>query len=140
MASWRLTAQGPTDLTGAALLPVPAKDAGAWSSRGVVAGSPGTTAIPAPAPAPGHDRSTVALANAGNIGLPSSDFDHWLPSVYYVAAPQDPLPVSRESDNQMPVPARDPIRHQAVVMPGPVMLGQYQVATPHVAPKYLQRR
>jgi len=137
MASWRLTANssGAPAKAAGALLPVPAHDAGGWQSRGPISGSPGTTAISAPAPVPITDRSLAAMANAGNIGLPSSDFSVWYPSVYYQRATER-APVSVQSDNQMPVPAIDPRGKPGVVMPGPVMLGQYQVANPHVAPKF----
>jgi hypothetical protein len=80
--------------------------------------------------------SLAAQANAGFIGEPSSKFDAWCPSVYYTY-PVSKSPVSVFSDNQMPVPAIDPRGLPGVVMPGPIMLGQTQVANPVVAPKYL---
>lgn len=143
MSSWRLSALGASGRAGqklrGALLPVPAKDAGAWSSRGRVYGSPGTVRISAPAPFPGTDSSLAAMANAGNIGEPSSKFGWWTPSVYFTAS-REHAPVSVYSDNQMPVPAIDPRGRPGVVMPGPIMLGQTQVANPRVAPKFLDIR
>jgi len=138
MPSWRLSALGAGSKIRAALLPVPAVDAGAWQSRGPISGSPGITRIPAVAPLPRVDSELTALANAGNIGLPSSAFNYWLPGVYY-AWPASRAPVSVFSDNQMPVPAIDPRGLPAVVMPGPVMQGQRQTSTPRVAPKFPTR-
>lgn len=143
MSSWRLSAlpasgRANQKLRGA-LLPIPAKDAGGWQSRGPVYGSPGTTRITAPAPFPGTDLSLVAQSMEGNIGEPSSKFSWWTPGVYWVRATRNGsrAPVSVFSDNQMPVPAVDPRGRPGVVMPGPIMLGQTQVANPRVAPKFL---
>lgn len=140
MASWRITMLGPGKRLGGAALPVPAKDAGGWSSRGPVNGHPGTMRIPAPAPVPHTDRELTALANSGFIGLPSSDFSTFNPSLYYINGPQERFPGSLDSDNQMPVPAIDPRGIPGVVMPGPVMLNQFQVDNPAVRPKYLNRK
>lgn len=138
MASWRLTAMASSQLhkLRGALIPVPAIDAGAKNSRSVVYGFPGTVRIPAPPPFPDADKMTVAFAQTGWIGIPSSYFSWWTPSIYYVPAVER-APVSRISDNQMPVPAVDPRGLPAVVMPGPMMMGQTQVSTPRLAPKYM---
>jgi hypothetical protein len=96
------------------------------------------------------DESLAARAQTGWIGLPSSLFSFWRPGFWYTDSTEH-APVSVLSDNQMPVPAVDPRglagsggglgssrwAQEAVVMPGPVMLGQRQVRQPRVAPKYL---
>lgn len=138
MSSWRLSASSSgARRAGSALLPVPATDAQAFQGRGVIYGGP-RTPIPGPAPIPGIDREKVALAQDGNIGLPSSDFNAWAPSVYYTVR-RTPLHVSVFSDNQMPVPAIDPRGKPAVMMPGPVMLNQFQVSNPRVTPRWMER-
>lgn len=141
MPSWRLSSNGPgpddrraSVKIAAALLPVPAHDAGAWQSRGQVSGSPGTARIPAPPPnVPANNR--VAQAQTGWIGLPSSDFSYWRPAVYYTW-PASRVKVSVFSDNQMPVPAVNPAGHPVVAMPGPVMLNHFQVPNPRVASRF----
>jgi hypothetical protein len=120
---------------GAASLPLPSWDAGGWSSRGQVNGSPGTRGIPAPAPVPGLDREKTALAMSGNIGLPSSVFSKWFPSIYFNYLENIP-PVSVYSDNQMPVPAVDPRGKPGVVMAGFMNRGQKQVPNVRVTPVY----
>jgi len=151
MPSWRLSANLPGQGPGAprggasqaaakiapALIPVPAHDAGAWEFRGAVVGSPGTTRIPAPANSAlnGIDRNPVAQAQTGWIGLPSSDFSYWRPSIY-IQFPRSRVNVSVFSDNQMPVPAIDPRGLPAVAMPGPVMLNHFQVPNPRKAAKF----
>lgn len=161
MSSIRISMVGPGQAQaarklGAASIPMPAWDAGGWSSRGRVNGSPGVRPIPAPAPAatPGRDRTAIAMT--GNIGLPSALFDSWFPSVYFCYLENLP-PVSVYSDNQMPVPARDPrgvtaqgpigqspggppgprsANSYGIVMPGILNRGQRQVKQPRVTPSY----
>lgn len=138
MTSWRLSAASSgARRAGSALLPVPATDAQAFQARGVIYGGP-RTPIPGPAPVPGKDREQTALAQGGWIGLPSSAFHAWAPSVMWTVR-RTPLPVSVFSDNQMPVPAIDPRGKPAVMMPGPVMLNQFQVSNPRVMPKFMER-
>lgn len=95
---------------GPALLPVPAQAAGAWSSRGQIHGSPGTRAIPAPAPFPGYDTSPVSQANEGIIGLPSSQLTgRWFPSIYYQTdIPVTIAVVTLDNPHPFPVPAVRP--------------------------------
>lgn len=136
MTSWRLSAlsSGTSAKAGPALLPVPAVDAGAKNSREQVFGGPAVL-VPMPAPMPVTDRNLTAQANAGNIGLPSSYFNTGRPSIYWVNS-RERAPVSRRSDNQMPVPAIDPRGVPGIVMPGALFRGQYQVVQPKVAPKF----
>ena len=83
MTSWRLSAASSgARRAGSALLPVPATDAQAFQGRGVIYGGP-RTPIPGPAPVPGIDREKTALAQGGWIGLPSSAFTAWAPSVMW---------------------------------------------------------
>ena len=136
MSAWRLSAlsSGTSAKAGPALLPVPSVDAGAKNSREQVFGYPALT-VPAPSPFPRTDTELVAQAQTGWIGLPSSAFTAWRPSVYYINS-HERAPVSRCSDNQMPVPAVDPRGVPGVVMPGALFRGQYQVAQPRALPKY----
>jgi hypothetical protein len=141
VASIRIASKGPGRLLGGAAIPVPALDARAYQTRGLISGSPGIRRIPAPAPLPVSDQELSAQAMSGVIGLPSSSVQqYWLPSVYYTYGRQPHAPVSVLSDNQMPVPALSPTGLPAVMMTGPVVGGQQQVANPRVAPKFLQRR
>lgn len=152
MAVWRLSAlsSGTSAKSAPALLPVPSVDAGAKNSREQVFGYPGTRPIPAPAPMPGSDRTNVSMALEGNIGLPSSTFSVFYPSLYWVNS-HERAPVSRLSDNQMPVPALLPSGQlppqagglasgrgtpEGVVFGGARFRGQNQVRQPRVTPSY----
>lgn len=102
-----------TDI-GPALIPIPAVNFQAWQSNGQIHGSPGTVPVPAPAPFPVLDRSPVAQATEGPIGLPSSQFNSWRPDVYYQT--DIPATIAVQTINQtheLPVPA---IRPQAVMV------------------------
>jgi hypothetical protein len=92
----------------AALLPVPVESVWTWRSRGAIHGAPGTQAVPAPAPFPGLDRSPVAQATEGIIGLPSSAIpQRWYPPLYYQTDWPEHAPVRYlNSSHEMPVPAR----------------------------------
>lgn len=133
MARWRLSSSGPAKL-GAAAVPVPAKDAGGWQSRGPVWGSPGTSRIPAPYPAaiPQGRKFVVSAPQFTSMQAPA----YWLPGIYY-ARPASRAPVSVLSDNQMPVPA---VPYRAVpasqLAVSPTFLGQYQVRQPKVVAHY----
>ena len=167
MPSWRLTAiSSGTGKDGAALLPVPAHDAAAWAGRSPVNGFPGTRRIPAPSPVPetgaggtegrkgAAGRVALAMEGPASGGMYQDDTltPFFTPSLYWISGPQEHSPVSVLSDNQMPVPATDPrltgsspgargtsTKSYGVVMPGPIIGGQLQVANPHVAPKYANR-
>lgn len=133
MSRWRLTSLGPAKL-GAAVIPVPAKDAGGWSSWGPVWGSPGTSRVPAPRPAavPQGRKFVVSAPQFTSMQAP----EYWLPGIYYTR-PASRAPVSVLSDNQMPVPAipyqGKPSTAMAVK---PVFLGQIQVRQPKVVAHY----
>lgn len=139
MSAIRVTANGPGAGMGAALLPVPAGDARAFQSRGIINGYPGTRRIPAPPPA-AVPQDRAGQANMG-VMRSSDGPPFFTPSLYwYGRATMSHSPVSILSDNQMPVPAQNPTRLPAVVMPGPIILGQKQVPNPAPAAKYTKRR
>ena len=124
----RVATQGPGDHPGAAgLLPVPAQDARAFQSRGMVSGSPGTSSVPAPIPGGVPQQWNRALHRSSDA--PPA----WFPSVYYETGPLEHAPVSVLSDNQMPVPAVDPRGTPARLLRPAVFLGQTQVANPKVS-------
>jgi hypothetical protein len=118
----RVFANGPTNKTGAALVPIRASMAQAWQSRGPISGSPGTTPIAAPIPAAvSQDYPFQALHKSSNAPA------FWRPSVYYQASYKSCSNMSVESDNQMPVPAGTPNGKPAVMSRMPTFLGQQQV-------------
>jgi hypothetical protein len=95
---------------GAALTPTMTRPAVGWSSRGRVTGYPGTLAISAPRPEALHS-GVNDLANSGisrSVDVPSVIF----PPIYYengnAYGDHEHAPVSRISDNQMPIPALRP--------------------------------
>lgn len=138
----RYTVNAPThtgEITrdiGAALTPNLTRPASAWSSRGPISGSPGTRAIHAPRPvAVPQERTGMATMGTSR----SSDApDVIFPSMYYLVGPdQERAPVSRISDNQMPVPA---LRPANVIVAKPYLTrkgGQRQVTQPQVVQRWL---
>jgi hypothetical protein len=99
-------AAGGSPSMGAALLPVPVESVWTWRSRGAIHGAPGTEAIAAPAPFPDFDRSPVAQATEGIIGIPSSAVPRWYPPLYYQTDWPEHAPVRYlDSSHEMPVPA-----------------------------------
>jgi hypothetical protein len=127
--------------TSTAHTPVPAYDGrgfGPWAGKDNVIGQPGTQAVPAGQPDFGSAGLTVngvsvrgagAGYNQGSGTMPGL----WYPQLYYlrqldgstlVNAGQGP---SVYSDNQMPVPARDPLGRAAVLGRPPTFLGQRQI-------------
>jgi hypothetical protein len=125
---------------GSALTPPYAPPAVGWQSCGEISGHPGTYAITAPAP---HiEQSRAAQASMGRHR--SSDAPNVIfPSLYWYASnPQKHAPVSRVSDNQMPVPA---VRPATVIIASPLKTrkgGQRQIVQPQVIQKFpgLKRR
>jgi hypothetical protein len=109
----RYTVHAPADTghyIGAALTPNMTRPAVGWSSRGRVTGHPGTLGIPISGPEALH-RSTNDLANVGiyrSTDTPNVIF----PPIYYengnAYGDKERAPVSRISDNQMPIPALRP--------------------------------
>lgn len=132
----RYLAMGPTNNTrylGTALTP-PLSRWHATVSRGMVVGHPGTQWIPAPPPS-AVPQNPGFLATSGRRR--SSDAPNaFLPAIYYEAGSgygnHEHAPVSRISDNQMPVPAR---RAANVILSNPYRArlgGQRQVVQPQV--------
>jgi hypothetical protein len=143
MSRIRVTAAGPAEHAGAALVPVPARSARAFQSRGRIFGSPGVFQVPAPSPAAvPQDRTGLAQ---GNHHYRSSDAPGYMtPAIYYERpGPEgfEHAPVSVFSDNQMPVPALTPSGLPAapplwVAMGRPRLGGQHAVPNPAVTPRY----
>ena len=77
-----------------------------WSSRGPIYGQPGTKAIPIKDPGAMH-RGVNDLANVGTFSTDCSPNVIYPPLYWEAALPleKEHAPVSRVSDNQMPVPA-----------------------------------
>jgi hypothetical protein len=129
------TAGGHHRSMGSAMTPFLTRPAAAWSSRGCIHGSPGTEKISAPFPS-AVSQHYLGLMNAGTHR--SSDSPPQLfPSLYYlVGSDQEHAPVSRISDNQMPVPA---VRAPNVIIAKPYQSrkgGQRQVVQPQVVQRF----
>jgi len=124
--------------------PVPAYDGrgfGPWSGKALVAGQPGTLGVPAGTPDFGKEGLTVnghsVRGGGGGYAQGSGTMPGaWFPSLYWLrgldgsthTVPGQGLAIW--SDNQMPVPAADPLGAAAVTARPPVFLGQRQVAQP----------
>ena len=120
---------------GSALTPRLTRPAGAWSSRGPIIGSPGTSRVSAPAPS-AVPQTTIGMAAMGRSR--SSDSPNFiLPPLYWVAgSDQEHAPVSRLSDNQMPIPAVRPV---GVIVANPYVSrkgGNRQVVQPQVVQRW----
>jgi hypothetical protein len=132
-------AAAPTRNMGSALTPGLTRPASGWSSRGPVVGNPGTLRVPAAAPAAVR-AETTATAAMGNQGGSVRAPQYWLPSLYRLAGKQECAPVSRVSDNQMPIPA---VRPTNVIPSNPYVSrkgGQRQVIQPQVVQTWLGMR
>jgi hypothetical protein len=131
MPSIRVLSNGPSSLLGAAMLPVPASDARAYQARGKICGNPGTDRVPAPRPqGVTQDYTYTALHKSSDAP------EYWCPSVYYQPQPPVPPDVAWESDNQMPVPAVNPVRKPAVMMRGGLFLRNKQVGAVNTVAVY----
>src|SRR5262245_43065359 len=120
---------------GSALTPGLTRPAQAWSSRGPIFGQPGTMAVAAPRPAaiPADVTARASMGVFRSAEAPPVIF----PSIYYVAGPnQEHAPVSRVSDNQMPIPA---LRPGARIPADPYITrtgGNRQTYQPQLAPSW----
>lgn len=135
MVRWAYAVPGATST---AFTPVPTRTAAVYSYKGSVVGQPGTQAVPVALP----DFGTAGLqANGARIrgGTSGSDTQPlvWYPQLWYQASLRAPgqAPgwaggVSIYSDNQMPVPAADPLGRAAVLARPPVFLGQNAIPQP----------
>lgn len=123
--------------------PVPAYDGrgcGPWANSQAIHGQPGTQAVPAGLPDFGDAGLTV---NGLSVRGGGGGYAHgsgtmrskaWYPQLWFLrrldgftlnVPGQGP---SVYSDNQMPVPARDPLGAAAVLARPPMFLGQRQIA------------
>ena len=153
MTAIRVTSLGPSQLLGAAMIPVPSPWAGAWQSRGFIRRE---RTVPAPTPG-GVPQERVSLAIGGHDSRSSDSpgyiaFDMYTQVTNGLPMPMTP-PVSVTSDNQLPVPAIDPrgvaSSWSVGYSPRPgmtinyVQRGQRQVVQPKVTtrfPNLLRRR
>jgi hypothetical protein len=137
MSRYAITSLGPAEQLGAAQIPLRAHSAMSYASRGVIDGQPGTLPIPAPPPPLPQDLTGLSQSHLHR----SSDAPNvWYPGIYYEAnspdAPAEHAPVSVFSDNQMPVPAVNPLGIPSVSMGRPRLGGQYQVRSRAAVPAY----
>lgn len=148
---------GPAEKLGAAQVPLPAGRSYAMQSRGIISGSPGTMAIPAPRPA-ATPQDNTALAQGNHDSRSSDSPNVWYPGVYYEKGTLENTywaggTVSVFSDNQMPMPALNPLGPPAagagqfqpasqvsstpwVAMGRPRLGGQYQVRNKKAIPRF----
>lgn len=130
---------------GMAFAPVPAYDGrglGPWSNTAGVSGQPGTQGVPAGLPDFGTEGQVVngVSVRGGGAGYASGSgtmrAQVWYPGLYYLTRLDGStltVPgqgISVYSDNQMPVPAADPMGRAALLARPPVFLGQRQVKQP----------
>lgn len=124
-------------MSAAALAPSMTRTYAGWSSRGRISGSPGTRGIPISDPS-AIQQNNVTLASNGQLSsrhAPAMIF----PSIYYENdAPQDKerAPVSRISDNQMPVPATPSAKFYTAKPYQARLGGQRQVIQPQVVQRF----
>lgn len=130
--------------TSTAMTPVPAYDgrgAGPWANTDSVRGQPGTLGVPAGLPDFGKDglqvngHSVRGWGGGYNQGSGTMT-GAWYPSLYWLSRLDgSTLTVTGQgpsvySDNQMPVPAGNPLGRAAVLARPPIFLGQRQVYQP----------
>ena len=141
--------------TSTAHTPIPAADgrgAGPWSVNGGVVGQPGTQGVPTGMP--DFDLRINGYRDEGGWGAGYGNGSHtmpgvWYPSLYYQrtldipgaygdpsGGPAAASAVRVWSDNQMPVPARDPTGRAALLARPPVFLRQAQVYQPRQRPRW----
>jgi hypothetical protein len=132
-----ITSLGPAEKLGAAQIPVRSRGASDYASRGIINGSPGTAAIPAPPPPMPQDNT--ALGIIGGYHRSSQAPNVWYPVIYYQDNTTDPpehAPVSVLSDNQMPMPALNPLGPPAVMMGRPRLGGQFSLQNRAASPTF----
>lgn len=124
---------------GSALTPHMNRTAANWSSRGPIAGFPGTLGVSTPPPV-AVPQDKTGMANTGFHR--SSDAPNRIyPSLHWVAGTdQEHAPVSVKSDNQMPIPALRPANVIVFKAYKTRKGGQRQVIQPQVVQKWLGMR
>jgi hypothetical protein len=128
-----------------AFAPVPAWDGrgcGPWSNSAAIEGQPGTMGVPVGVPDFGAEGQVVngvpVRGGGGGYAQGSGTMPGpWYPQLYWLRQLDGATLVSGNaqtpsvySDNQMPVPAADPVGRAAVLAAAPVFLGQAQVRQP----------
>lgn len=129
--------KGVPPAIGAALMPSITRTYAGWSSRGKVHGNPGVIGIPVSDPAATReDVNSLATigqfstANAPNVIFPSQYWEADLPQ------DKERAPVSRISDNQMPVPATASAKYYTADPYKARLGGQRQVIQPQVVQRF----
>jgi hypothetical protein len=125
-----------------ALTPVPARNASAYSYKGTTVGQPGTQGVPVGLPDFGQNglQANGIRLRGGGAGYASGSDTMplaWYPQLHYQSTLLAPGQASGYfggasiwSDNQMPIPARDPLGKAAVLAIPPVFLGQRDIPQP----------
>lgn len=132
-----ITSLGPAEKLGVAQVPIRAQGGQSYQSRGMINGSPGT--MPIPAPKPPMPQELTGLAQDGGYHRSSDAPAVWYPGIFYQNNTTDPpehAPVSVLSDNQMPMPAVNPLGPPAVLMGRPRLGGQFQLSQRAVSPTF----
>jgi hypothetical protein len=119
---------------GSALTPSITRTYAGWSSRGQIVGQPGTQAIPVADPAAVRE-DVNSLASVGQFSTACAP-NVIFPSLYYLVGKQEHAPVSRISDDQMPVPAGRPTTLIPSKQYKQRLGGQRQVTQPQVVQRW----
>lgn len=129
-----------------AFAPIPAWDGrgfGPWAGKQAVEGQPGTMGVQSGTPDFGEQGLTVngipVRGGGGGYAQGSGTMrgGAWYPQLYWLRQLDGATLVSGNtqtpsiySDNQMPVPAADPLGRAAVLATAPVFLGQREIRQP----------
>jgi hypothetical protein len=122
-------------VSSSAFVPVPAATPAKISYKHAVTGQPGTQGIPVgPCEVSASVNGTVLQSgySGGSGNMPPVFY----PQLYFERSLSEVPPVSIYSDNQMPVPAVDPVGKAAVLAVPPRFLGQAQITQPKVLPRW----
>lgn len=133
-----------------AFAPVPAQDGrgfGPFEGKASVSGQPGTQGVPCGLPdfgTAGLQVNGLSVRGAGGGYAQGSGTMPlvWYPQLYYLRRLDGATQTvagqgaSVYSDNQMPVPARDPLGRAAVLAKPPIFLGQADIYQPRAKPKW----
>lgn len=129
--------RGVPPTLGSALTPTMTRTYAGWSSRGKVHGNPGVVGIPIDDPVAVRE-DINSLASVGQFATSCAP-NVIFPSQYWEAdSPQDKerAPVSRISDNQMPVPATASAKYYTADPYRARLGGQRQVIQPQVVQRF----
>lgn len=122
-------------VSSSAFVPVPAATTAKIAVHHGVSGQPGTRGIPV---GPGEVSASVngTVIRSGYSGGSGTMPAVFYPQQYYERGLSELPPVSVYSDNQMPVPATDPVGKAAVLAVPPRFLGQAQIQAGKALPKW----